>query len=169
MNKCYFPFKVFSFYFLNRNLNFLNIYLESANFRILEKVKNLSLLFMLSYFSRLVRRIFSGSSEIELVIENISISKYFVSRTHSNKLTSYEKPVGHPRGRNVVCQEDVSGSYTLDRTSLEMFANYKRLAAKPLISSVNEEWVLRGVTRRSSQLSITFTIRRHHCGKLHIV
>lgn len=94
---------------------------------------------MLSYFSRLVRRILSGSSQIcvcELVIEN---NKYFVSRTHSNKLTSYEKPVGHPRGRNVVCQEDVSGSYTLDRTSLEMFANYKRLAAKPLISSVNEE------------------------------
>lgn len=71
-------------------------------------------------------------------------------------MTNYEKPVGCPRGRNVVCQEDASGSYTLERSSLELFANYKRLAAKLLISSVNEERVLRDVTRRSSRLSIIF-------------
>lgn len=55
---------------------------------------------MFSYFSHLVR-IFSGPSRIA-----IESNECFVSRTRSNKLTSYEKPVGRPRGRNVVCQKD---------------------------------------------------------------
>lgn len=72
----------------------------------------------------------------------------FASRMHSDELTSYiRKTCWSSSWSNVVCQEDASSGYSLDRSSLGMFANYKRLAVESLIPFVNEKRVLLSANR----------------------
>lgn len=68
---------------------------------------------------------------------SIAIEECFASRTHSGGLTSYEKPVGRPRGW-MSCAKMKRPVVTLFLSSLKLFANYKRLAVESLIYFVNE-------------------------------
>lgn len=61
----------------------------------------------------------------------------FASRMHSGASTSHKKPVGRVLVVERSVPRCVSSDYSRDRSSLEMFANYKRLAAEPLIPFVN--------------------------------